>query len=285
MNLQNLSIKGKLILITMLTSSAALVLSSASFLIYDLISFRHLLTLDLMTQAQIIGYNSAAAMAFRDEAAATATLSALTAKEDIVAAVLYSPDGTIFAHYFPNGSAHPSTLPGRSQDNAYRFEGGYLEVFRDVTLNGEHVGTLFLQSDQRQWSVRARRYSAIVGIFVLVSGLFALLVSSQLQRLISRPILHLENAMRMVSTKKNYEVRATRFYSDEIGRLIDGFNTMLSEIQHRDTALQRANDELKQEPGNSKAKSSTVSKPRKSCSKPSMRPKMPAARRAHSSPT
>ncbi len=232
-------------LITMLTSSAALVLSSASFLIYDLISFRHLLTLDLMTQAQIIGYNSAAAMAFRDEAAATATLSALTAKEDIVAAVLYSPDGTIFAHYFPNGSAHPSTLPGRSQENGYRFEGGYLEVFRDVTLNGEHVGTLFLQSDQRQWSVRARRYSAIVGIFVLVSGLFALLVSSQLQRLISRPILHLENAMRMVSTNKNYEVRATRFYSDEIGRLIDGFNTMLSEIQHRDTALQRANDELK----------------------------------------
>ena len=245
MNLQNLSIKGKLMLITMLTSSAALVLSSASFLIYDLISFRHLLTLDLMTQAQIIGYNSAAAMAFRDEAAATATLSALTAKEDIVAAVLYSPDGTIFAHYFPNGAAHPSTLPGRSQENGYRFEGGYLEVFRDVTLNGERVGTLFLQSDQRQWSVRARRYSAIVGIFVLISGLFALLVSSQLQRLISRPILHLENAMRMVSTNKNYEVRATRFYSDEIGRLIDGFNTMLSEIQHRDTALQRANDELK----------------------------------------
>jgi signal transduction histidine kinase/ActR/RegA family two-component response regulator len=245
MNLQNLSIKGKLMLITMLTSSAALVLSSASFLIYDLISFRHLLTLDLMTQAQIIGYNSAAAMAFRDEAAATATLSALTAKEDIVAAVLYSPDGNIFAHYFPNGTAHPSTLPGRSQENGYRFEGGYLEVFRDVTLNGERVGTLFLQSDQRQWTLRARRYSGIVGIFVLISGLFALLVSSQLQRLISRPILHLENAMRMVSTNKNYEVRATRFYSDEIGRLIDGFNTMLSEIQHRDTALQRANDELK----------------------------------------
>jgi signal transduction histidine kinase/CheY-like chemotaxis protein len=245
MNLQNLSIKRKLMLITMLTSSAALVLSSASFLIYDLISFRHLLTLDLMTQAQIIGYNSAAAMAFRDEAAATATLSALTAKEDIVAAVLYSPDGKIFAHYFPNGTAHPSALPGRSQENGYRFEGGYLEVFHEVTLNGERVGTLFLQSDMRQWSVRARRYSGIVGIFVLISGFFALLVSSQLQRLISRPILHLENAMRMVSTNKNYEVRATRFYGDEIGRLIDGFNTMLSEIQHRDTALQRANDELK----------------------------------------
>src|SRR5437762_5851086 len=92
MILQNLSIKRKLTLITMLTSSLALILSSVSFLIYDLVSFRHLLTQDLMTQAEIIGYNSAGAMEFKDEPAATATLSALTAKEDIVTAVLYRPD-------------------------------------------------------------------------------------------------------------------------------------------------------------------------------------------------
>ena len=46
MILQNLSIKRKLTLITMLTSSLALILSSASFLIYDLVSFRHLLSQD-----------------------------------------------------------------------------------------------------------------------------------------------------------------------------------------------------------------------------------------------
>ncbi len=49
----------------------------------------------------------------------------------------------------------------------------------------------------------------------------------------------------MVSATKSYEVRAKKFYGDEIGRLIDGFNTMLSEIQHRDSALHHANDELK----------------------------------------
>jgi len=90
MNLLNLSIRRKLILMTMLTSSMALFLSSASFLIYDLISFRHLLTQDLTTQAEIIGYNSAAALACKDGPAASATLSALTAKSDIVAAALYS---------------------------------------------------------------------------------------------------------------------------------------------------------------------------------------------------
>jgi signal transduction histidine kinase/CheY-like chemotaxis protein len=244
MNLKDLSIKRKLMLITMLTSGVAVVLSSAGFLIYDLISFRNSLSQDLMTQADIIGYNSAAAMAFKDEASATVTLSALQAKQDIVSAVLYTRDGKIFAHY-SHANAPPPPLPAPPQERGYRFEASYLEVFRDVALKGEPLGTLFLQSDMRQWNLRAKRYASIFLSFVLISGFFALLVSSKLQKLISGPILHLEDTMRMVSATKSYEVRATKFYGDEIGRLIDGFNTMLSEIQQRDTALHHANDELK----------------------------------------
>ena len=244
MNLKDLSIKRKLMLITMLTSGVAVVLSSAGFLIYDLISFRNSLSQDLMTQADIIGYNSAAAMAFKDEASATVTLSALQAKQDIVSAVLYTRDGKIFANY-SHANAPPPPLPAPPQERGYRFQASYLEVFRDVALKGEPLGTLFLQSDMRQWNLRAKRYASIFLSFVLISGFFALLVSSKLQKLISGPILHLEDTMRMVSATKSYEVRATKFYGDEIGRLIDGFNTMLSEIQHRDMALHHANDELK----------------------------------------
>src|SRR6266403_1196383 len=246
----DLNISSRLLtLITMLTSSAALVLSALSFLIYDLVSFRHLLIQDLMTQAEIIGYNSAGAMEFKDVPAATATLSALTAKEDVVTAGLYGRDNKMFAHYSRKSNVIPSLLPAHLQGKGYLFEGGYLQVFHDVTLNGERLGTLFLQSDMRQWSLRAKRYAGILFIFVLVSGLFAFLVSSRLQRLISRPILHLEDTMRMVSANRNYEVRATKSYGDEIGKLIDGFNTMLSEIQQRDTALRGANEELKSRTG------------------------------------
>ena len=110
MNFHNLSIKRKLTLITMLTSSAALVLSALSFLVYDLVSFRHLLIQDLRTQAEIIGYNSAGAMEFKDITSATATLTALTAKEDIVAAVLYNLEGKEFAHYSRNNDAFPKVL-------------------------------------------------------------------------------------------------------------------------------------------------------------------------------
>jgi len=244
MILRNLSIKRKLTLITMLTSCIAMVLSSASFLIYDLLSFRNLLSQDLTTQAQIIAYNSAAAMAFKDEASANVTLSALTAKDDVVAAVLYSSDGRMFAHYFRSTTPNP-VLPDKLQEKGYRFNDNFIEVFSDVTLRGERLGTLFVQSDLQRWNTRAHRYAGILGVFVLVSGVFAWLVASKLQILVSGPILHLEETMRSVSIDKNYGARAVKSYGDEIGRLIDGFNTMLSEIQHRDKALQRANDDLK----------------------------------------
>lgn len=245
MNLQNLSIKRKLLLITMLTSSVALVLLSASFLIYDLVSFRHFLSNDLATQADIIGYNSATAMAFKDASTATVTLSALKAKEDIVAAVLYSPDGQIFAQYVRAGVTHPALPTDLPQANTSRFKGSYLEVFHGISLDREPLGMLFLQSDMSQWSSRAKSYAIFLFMIMLVTAFLALLIASKLQALISRPILRLEDTMRVVSTKQNYEVRALKFYDDEIGRLIDGFNTMLSEIQHRDAALQGANDELK----------------------------------------
>ena len=239
MRIRSLSIKRKLTLITMCASSIALVLSSASFLIYDLISFRRLISQDLITQAEIIGYNSAAALAFRDKVTATATLWALRARGDIVSAALYTTDGNIFAYYVRAGVDPSKSLPSRlPQRMGFRIEGGYQEVSRDVTLNEARVGVLFLQSDMRQWNTRVQRYIGILCIFVFASGFFAWLVASKLQLLISGPILYLENVMRTVSTNKNYETRAVKSYDDEIGRLIDGFNTMLSEIQQRTLELE-----------------------------------------------
>src|SRR5258706_2745956 len=108
-------------------------------------------------------------MELKDVPAATATLSALTAKEDIVAAGLYARDSRMFAHYSRNNNVMPSLLPAHSQEKGYRFEGGYLQDFHDVTLNGERLGTLFLQSDIGQWSFRANRYSGMLCMFALIS--------------------------------------------------------------------------------------------------------------------
>src|SRR5436190_21070926 len=99
MKISGWSIKRKLIFITMATSAIALMLSSAGFLVYDLVSFRYRMSRDLVSHAEIIGANAKAALAFRDEDAAAEVLLALRARTEVVAAGLCNRDGRLFAHY------------------------------------------------------------------------------------------------------------------------------------------------------------------------------------------
>ena len=103
---------------------------------------------------------------------------------------------------------------------------------------------MYIESDMQQWNARLTRYTGIVMVLMLGSAVVALLLSSRLQRVISEPILRLEEAMRRVSAEKSFSLRAAKSQNDEIGSLIDGFNAMLAEIQQRDAALQGANRDL-----------------------------------------
>ena len=241
MNFRTLSIKGKLMLITMLTSSVALLVASAGFLVYDLVAFRDRMSQDLMTEARIIGANSAAGLAFHDERAVGEILAALKARDETVSAALYTPNGELFASYLRDDAA---SVPPRSQGSGYHFENHRLEVSQEVVLHGEALGTLQIVSDMRHWDARLKRYTSIVFILMFGAAGVAFLFSSKLQAVISRPILDLERTMRTVSSHKDFALRAPKPHDDEVGALIDGFNTMLSEIQQRDTALQAANEDL-----------------------------------------
>ena len=118
-NLRTLSIKRKLMLITMSTSTVALLLASVGFVVYDLVAFRSQMSDDLMTQAEIVGANSMAALAFRDGPAAREILSALKAREGIVAAALYAPDGSLVADYRRDNGA-VRAVPARPDSTAAR---------------------------------------------------------------------------------------------------------------------------------------------------------------------
>ena len=81
-----MNIRGKLLLLTSLSSGAALLLAGVA-LAWS--AYRHN-AIDLAeraaTQARITASNTVAAVAFRDPAAATKTLEALRADSDVIAA-------------------------------------------------------------------------------------------------------------------------------------------------------------------------------------------------------
>ena len=91
------SITKRLTRMNILVSGAALLISCAAFVAYDLVSFREAMVHNLSIQAQIAGSNSVSALLFDDPQTAESTLSALKAAPNIVSAGIYTLASRPFA--------------------------------------------------------------------------------------------------------------------------------------------------------------------------------------------
>jgi PAS domain S-box-containing protein len=135
-------------------------------------------------------------------------------------------------------------VPPHVQADGHEFGDDRLEFFHTIELAGENVGTVYIRSDLKEMRTRLRRYAVIVAGVMAVAGLAAFLLSRSLQGVISDPIAHLVKTAAVVASRKDYSIRAVKQGNDELGRLIDGFNEMLNQIQSRDAELQRAQELL-----------------------------------------
>jgi signal transduction histidine kinase len=241
--LRNVPIKRKLTILTLLTSCVALLVACLAFVAYELWAFRAAMVVDLSSTAAMLGDNSSAALAFNDPASAEQTLKSLQAHPHIVGAAVYERSGRPFATYL---RAKPGTVfsPPAAQPPGYRFTDRALEVFRSINLAGESVGTVYIQSDLQEIRDRLWRYALIVLLVMIAASAVAYLLATRLLTSISEPISRLAGVVGIVATEKDYSIRAAREGEDELGRLIDGFNHMLAQIQERDAELQRAQSEL-----------------------------------------
>lgn len=238
------TIRRKLVLATMLTSTTALVLTGAILVAREASSLRQLVERELATRAGILAANSTAALAFRNPEDASQVLAALRSDASVIAAALYDDRGELFATY-PRDS--PATAVPRTFGGApHRIAEGQL-VVRQPVLEGNHLlGSLYIKADLRELDERVRAHATLVLFAVLASVGVAFGLSTWLQRKITRPVGLLAEAARAVSEGKDYSVRAQASSDDELGLLADSFNDMLAEIEKRDTALRASEGRLRQ---------------------------------------
>lgn len=110
------SVRGKLMMVALITRGIALLVSSVTLLTRDLHAYRTGLTTGLATEASILALSTGPALAFDDQATADRNVKALSARPTILAAGIYDARGRLHARYVRAGSAPPSRiLPGRSE--------------------------------------------------------------------------------------------------------------------------------------------------------------------------
>src|SRR2546421_6193688 len=245
MSLRDWPIQRKLTAILLLISGLVLVLTSAAFVTYEVVTYRQTIRTHLATRSRILAANSTAALAFANEADATELLGALQYDPHMVAAALYGRDGRVLATYPAAASA--DLIPAAPEPDGYRFEGSRLLAFTPVAQGGnERLGTLYIASDTKAVS-DALRLSGIIAVVVLaIAMLAAYALATALQGRISAPILALADTATTASTRQDYSVRAPKFGEDELGTLTDAFNQMLVRIEDQDRELRRYATELEQ---------------------------------------
>ena len=256
--LRNIPIKRKLTIISMLTSSVALLLTCGVIVGFELVNFRRSMVDELLTTATMVGDNSAAALTFEDPAAAELTLRSLDADTHVAAAFIYDVKGRPFAGYQPPGATPIAPPPFPAERNLHHFTDDYLEIFQDqladdyleifhdITVAGESVGTIYLRHDMLELRANLVRSGYLALGAMVGASLVALLLIRKLLPMVAGPIMDLGHVVREVATHKDFSIRAEKQGEDEVGSLIDGFNEMLGEIQLRDTALQAAHESLEQ---------------------------------------
>lgn len=228
------SIQRKLILITMTITTVALLVACAGLAGYEVLSFRQSMVSNISTLAEITGNNAAGALDFNDPTAAKETLSALSAEPHIAGACLYTSKGTLFATYGANFHPPPHAPPA-----GYAFGKNALTLARPVSSKGDVVGTIYIDSDLAALYARLARYAVILAAAFGFTVLVALTLSRRLQTVVSQPIVQLGRAARAAGEQKDYSVRVAKQYPDEIGDLVDCFNTMIAQIQERDANLEK----------------------------------------------
>src|SRR5262249_6014891 len=83
-----------------------------------------------------------------------------------------------------------------------------------------------------------------IGGILLLSVLFAFILSARLHRLVSKPILNLAETANQISRRKDFSIRAAKESEDELGTLVVSFNEMVMQIQKGETDLMKRTGEL-----------------------------------------
>jgi signal transduction histidine kinase len=251
-NFHDKPLKQKLSVIILLTSSILLLLSTSAIVTNDLLSYRRNLVTEVFTLADLIGINSSVALLYDDQATAEENLAGLRANPHITTAHIFSKkDENVFASYFRETSepnAESSETDGKSKtvegidsfqtgatpaswsDN-YFFHNHHLEVFKPIRFKNKVMGLVHIQSDLTALTERLWWTGGILLTVLFISLLLGLWIAGKLQKLVTTPIYHLLNIMDRVSTQNDYSLRAEKSGNDELGKLIDGFNQMLGQIQ------------------------------------------------------
>jgi len=246
LNFRNISIKYKIIVIIITVTLLSQLIAAYIYTQYDKNNFRENTLKNLNMLCQVISDNSTAALLFKDSIQATNILQSLKAEPYIKLACIYNKEKLPFANYrreIHNKSATKSFI---SASDTALITDNSITLIKPIFDEGNQkdvIGYIFLDRDLKDYELRLSQFQQVLTIITLASLLFALLISTQLQKIISGPIKRLSLMVNKITKNRDFSVRIKKKGNDELGELIGGFNDLISNIEIQNEALVQAKEQ------------------------------------------
>ena len=238
---RNLSLRSKLVALLLTVTFVALAAGFGINVYSNIRLFKAETASAADNLTTVLAEFAVAPLEFGDDRGAHEVLARLGTTPSVMAVAIYDADGQLFAAFIQPGSR--TNLPEQAKAITAGFAAGRFDALREINYRGRPYGTVFTRLSTADLDTKIEGYVAQVAlIFLGVLALCALL-AYRLQRVISVPIIRLAEAAHQVSNQEDYSVRVEAGGQDEIGRLYEAFNVMLSRIetrqQERDAAAAR----------------------------------------------
>lgn len=239
---KKLPVKHKLNSIILGVCSSVLVLTFAITFISQWYFYKKNTVEELRMLAKVVSENSTAALVFQDGEALKKNLKSLANNKMIIDSRIMQADGSVVTAY----SQHPEAAEFHQHDlyqsemiqQGHILHSKHIHMTQPIILDGDQIGVLYLQASLNDLYAKMIQVGTYLFV-ILCSGLIiAVFLANHLQKIITRPLIKLTDAIRQVSDKKNYSLRVEQDSDDELGLLAIGFNDMLTQVQKRDEHLE-----------------------------------------------
>ncbi len=237
------SIRQKMQLVTLAVTTGVLVLACAGMAILEYSALRRALARSVTVLAEVMADNTAASLSFDDQTAALGLLSALRAEAAVEAATIYDAAGHVFARY-PATSGPVVADPRLRSSSRPHFTRSHLYLSTPIQVDNETIGRIEIRASLGEIYRLLRRYAGFVSLILAACLAVAAVISHELQRRVARPIADLVEVAGQITASRDYSIRATPVADEDLGLLVTGFNAVITQVEARDAALQRARDEL-----------------------------------------
>jgi len=243
---KNRSIRSKIMLAVVSTSTIAVIFAALSFIILEYILFHKGIHEFSSTMAELVAMNCEAPLYFGDADAANSRLKSLKVAKDVISACVIDQASHLFARYHRDDqNPNDPDLFSKALLKADLHESmdctNYtlrMHIFQPIELKSKQIGMLYVQVDMTDMIYLVLMCLAFAIGVIGIAFFLSIFFSHNYMEVISGPIVHLVDVARAISQDKDYAIRATKCDDDELGRLIESFNSMLHEIHIRDQELE-----------------------------------------------